>query len=403
MVFSSHLFLFYFLPLALGVYYVLPRGGRHLALTLLSYLFYGWVDPRFLLLLIGTTLVDSVAALAIGRTTPWSRAPIEALPVGGARSGFQRFAIVLSIVSNVGVLAFFKYFNFAVDSYAQVAGMLGLGHEVVTPMRVVLPLGISFYTFQSLSYTIDVYRGHAKPTRNLIDLACFVSMFPQLVAGPIIRYSDVADQLASRTHMTSKFARGVAFLALGLAKKVLLANPCGKVAGVLFDTPGIGAVDAWSGAVAYSFQIYFDFSGYSDMAVGLGLMMGFMFAKNFDSPYRAESITEFWRRWHLSLSTWLRDYLYIPLGGNRLGERRTYLNIAIVMLLGGLWHGAAWTFVAWGGIHGALLIAERVRGKRPLLGNVPRGVNVAFTFVLVTEAWDFFRSPVFWAVLGFLQ
>jgi alginate O-acetyltransferase complex protein AlgI len=257
-----------------------------------------------------------------------------------------------------------------------------------------LPLGISFYTFQSLSYTIDVYRGHARATRNLIDLACFVSMFPQLVAGPIIRYSDVADQLASRTHTPTKFARGVAFFALGLAKKVLLANPCGKVADVLFDTPGIGAVDAWYGAVAYTFQIYFDFSGYSDMAVGLGLMMGFMFAKNFDSPYRSVSITEFWRRWHLSLSTWLRDYLYVPLGGKRRGRGRTYVNIAIVMLIGGLWHGAAWTFVVWGGIHGTLLIAERMRGRRPLLGEaMPRGVNVAFTFVLVTVAWVFFRSP----------
>jgi alginate O-acetyltransferase complex protein AlgI len=393
MVFSSHLFLFYFLPLALGVYYALPRGGRHLALTLLSCVFYGWADPRFLLLLIGTTVVDYVMALAIAGASPWSKRPIAALPVGGDRSRFQRLAIMLSIVSNVGVLAFFKYFNFAADSYVRVAAMLGWGHEVVTPMRIVLPLGISFYTFQSLSYTIDVYRGHARATRNLIDLACFVSMFPQLVAGPIIRYSDVADQLASRTHTPTKFARGVAFFALGLAKKVLLANPCGTVADLLFDTPGIGAVDAWYGAVAYAFQIYFDFSGYSDMAVGLGLMMGFMFAKNFDSPYRSASITEFWRRWHLSLSTWLRDYLYVPLGGNRRGRGRTYGNIAIVMLIGGLWHGAAWTFVVWGGIHGALLIAERMRGRRPLLGDaVPRGVNVAVTFVLVTVAWVFFRA-----------
>lgn len=404
MVFSSHLFLFYFLPLALGVYYVLPRSGRHLALTLLSYIFYGWADPRFLLLLIGTTVVDYAMALAIARMTPWSKRPIEALPVGGDRTAFQRIAIVLSIVSNIGVLAFFKYFNFAADSYVRLAAVLGLGHEIVTPMRIVLPLGISFYTFQSLSYTIDVYRGHVRATRNLIDLACFVSMFPQLVAGPIIRYSDVADQLASRTHTPTKFARGVAFLALGLAKKVLLANPCGKVADVLFDTPGIGAVDAWYGAVAYAFQIYFDFSGYSDMAVGLGLMMGFMFAKNFDSPYQSASITEFWRRWHLSLSTWLRDYLYVPLGGNRRGRGRTYVNIAIVMLIGGLWHGAAWTFVVWGAIHGTLLIVERMRGKRPLLGEgMPHGVNVAVTFVLVTVAWVFFRSPDLRSALNYCR
>jgi alginate O-acetyltransferase complex protein AlgI len=390
MVFSSHLFLFYFLPLTLGVYYVLPRGARHLALTLLSFLFYGWADPRFVPLLIGTMLVDYLAALAICRTTPWSNGPLGALAVGGHRSGYQQAALLASIVSNLGVLGFFKYFNFAAESYGHLAAILGLGGSGHTVMRVVLPLGISFYTFQSLSYTIDVYRGHAVATRNMIDLACYVSMFPQLVAGPIIRYSEVADQLASRTHTPTKFARGVTFFALGLAKKVLLANPSGKVADLLFDTSGLGVFDAWYGAVAYAFQIYFDFSGYSDMAVGLGLMMGFMFAKNFDSPYRATSITDFWHRWHLSLSTWLRDYLYIPLGGNRRGRGRTYLNIAIVMLLGGLWHGAAWTFVAWGAIHGAMLIVERMWGKRM---DLPRGMKVAVTFVVVTVAWVFFRSP----------
>jgi alginate O-acetyltransferase complex protein AlgI len=274
--------------------------------------------------------------------------------------------------------------------------MLGWAAPAQNTLRIVLPLGISFYTFQSLSYTIDVYRGQATATRNLIDLACFVSMFPQLVAGPIIRYTEVADQLASRTHTPDKFARGVSFVALGLAKKVLLANPCGKVADVLFGTAGLGAFDAWYGAVAYAFQIYFDFSGYSDMAIGLGLMLGFTFPKNFDSPYHATSITDFWRRWHLSLSTWLRDYLYIPLGGNRRGQTRTYVNIAIVMLLGGLWHGAAWTFVVWGAIHGALLIAERMRGGSARAGRLlphSRAASIALTFVLVTIAWVFFRSP----------
>jgi alginate O-acetyltransferase complex protein AlgI len=214
-------------------------------------------------------------------------------------------------------------------------------------LRVTLPLGISFYTFQSMSYAIDLYRGDARAVRSFIDFACFVSMFPQLVAGPIIRFSEVADQLRHRTHTLLKFSRGVAFLSLGLAKKVLIANPCGKIADVVFDAGGRGALDAWYGAVAYAFQIYFDFSAYSDMAIGLGLMLGFVFPKNFDDPYRSQSMTEFWRRWHISLSTWLRDYLYIPLGGNRKGPRRTYVNLFIVMLLGGLWHGAAWTFVIW--------------------------------------------------------
>ena len=393
MVFSSHLFLFYFLPVALGVYYLLPRGGRHLGLTLLSYLFYGWADPRFCWLLLGTTLVDYAVALAIVGTVPWSRRAIEPLPIGGRRGGMARGALVTSIVSNLAVLGVFKYFNFAAESVERFVGVMGWGALGFNTVRVILPLGISFYTFQSLSYTIDVYRGHARPTRSLVDMACFVSMFPQLVAGPIIRYSEIADQLAGRTHTPEKFARGVAFVALGLAKKVVLANPCGKVADVLFGTPGLGVIDSWYGAVAYAFQIYFDFSGYSDMAIGLGLMMGFMFAKNFDSPYRSASITEFWRRWHLSLSTWLRDYLYVPLGGNRRGRARTYANIAIVMLLGGLWHGAAWTFVVWGAIHGGLLIAERVRGKRPILGEgAPRALNVAVTFGLACVSWVFFRS-----------
>lgn len=391
MVFSSHLFLFYFLPLALGVYYVLPRRGRHLALTLLSLIFYGWADPRFVPLLLGTLFVDYLAALAIAGVTPWITGAVETLPLGTPRSGKQKAALLASVVSNLSVLGFFKYFNFAADSYAQVAALLGLGGGLHNTLHVILPLGISFYTFQSLSYTIDVYRGQATATRNLIDLACYVSMFPQLVAGPIVRYTDVADQLASRTHTPTKFARGVAFFALGMAKKVILANPCGKVADTIFDAPGAGVIDSWYGAVAYAFQIYFDFSGYSDMAIGLGLMMGFMFAKNFDSPYRATSITDFWRRWHLSLSTWLRDYLYIPLGGNRRGRMRTYINIAIVMLLGGLWHGAAWTFVIWGAIHGAMLIAERAVGLR---GEVlPRPLRVGFTFIIVTIAWVFFRSP----------
>jgi alginate O-acetyltransferase complex protein AlgI len=392
MVFSSHLFLFYFLPIALGAYYLLPRRGRHLALTLLSYVFYGWADPRFLPLLIGTTVLDYFVGLAIVGTKPWSNGQIEPLTFGGPRTRAQRAAVTLSIVANLGVLGFFKYFNFAVDSYAQVAAFFGASPATAgNVLRVVLPLGISFYTFQSLSYTIDVYRGQVAATRNLIDFACFVSMFPQLVAGPIIRYSEVADQLASRTHTAEKFARGVAFVSLGLAKKVCLANPCGKVADLCFATPGLHPLDAWHGAIAYAFQIYFDFSGYSDMAIGLGLILGFMFPKNFDSPYRAASITDFWRRWHLSLSTFLRDYLYIPLGGNRGGPWRTYRNISVVMLLGGLWHGAAWTFVAWGAIHGALLIAERHRRDRPPL--LPRPVSILVTFVLVTLAWVFFRSP----------
>ena len=258
-------------------------------------------------------------------------------------------------------------------------------------LHVTLPLGISFYTFQSMSYTIDVYRGDAKAIRNFIDFACYVSMFPQLVAGPIVRFSEVADQLQRRAHTLQKFARGIAFFSLGMAKKVLIANPCGKCADTVFGAGVVGTLDAWYGVIAYAFQIYFDFSGYSDMAIGLGLMLGFTFAKNFDSPYRAESITEFWRRWHISLSSWLRDYLYIPLGGNRRGAARTYVNLALVMLLGGLWHGASWNFVIWGGIHGGMLALERKQGKTSFYGSLPRPLRVIATFLLVLIAWVFFR------------
>jgi alginate O-acetyltransferase complex protein AlgI len=296
--------------------------------------------------------------------------------------------------SNVLLLAFFKYFNFGVDSYNGLIDWLGLPDvRIDSVLRVTLPLGISFYTFQSMSYAIDVFRGHATVVRNFIDFSCFETMFPQLVAGPIIRFQEIADQLRERTHTVTKFARGVAFFSLGLAKKVLLANPCGKIADLAFEAGSLGVADAWYGVMAYAFQIYFDFSGYSDMAIGLGLMLGFVFPKNFDSPYKSQSITEFWHRWHISLSTWLRDYLYLPLGGNRKGPHRTYVNLFVVMLLGGLWHGAAWNFLIWGGIHGALLALERLRDKVPPYGRLPPPVRVAVTFLIVLVTWVFFRAP----------
>ena len=252
-----------------------------------------------------------------------------------------------------------------------------------------------------MSYTIDVYRGQARAIRNFIDFACYVSMFPQLVAGPIIRFQEVADQLRERTHTLSKFARGVAFFSVGMAKKVMLANSCGKVADVVFDAGSITWLDSWVGVIAFSFQIYFDFSGYSDMAIGLGLMLGFTFPKNFDSPYQSKSITEFWQRWHISLSTWLRDYLYIPLGGNRKGAARTYVNLALVMLLGGLWHGASWNFVIWGGIHGGMLAFERMQGKDSFYRRLPAPLQVALTYVLVLISWVFFRAADLPAALAY--
>lgn len=402
-VFSSHLFVYFFLPLALLGYYLAPRKLRHLVLTLLSYLFYGWANPAFMTLMAFSTVVDYFCGLTLSGAKPWGRDPIAPLDPDAPRTGRQRLAVAISIVTNLSLLGFFKYFNFAVDSYDTLLGWLGLGSlQLDSVLRVTLPLGISFYTFQSMSYSIDVYRGRNAALRNFIDFACYVSMFPQLVAGPIIRFNEIAEQLARRTHTWEKFARGAAFFACGMAKKVLLANPCGKVADTVFDAGSAVVLDAWYGVAAYAFQIYFDFSGYSDMAIGLGLMLGFVFPKNFDSPYRSASITEFWRRWHISLSTWLRDYLYLPLGGNRKGTRRTYVNLFLVMLLGGLWHGAAWQFVIWGGFHGVLLALERVRGKRPLIPGLTRPLRVAFTFFLVLISWVFFRAEGLGEALSYL-
>jgi alginate O-acetyltransferase complex protein AlgI len=376
MVFSSHLFIFYFLPAALILYYAVPRSLKHLVLTLLSYWFYGWANPLFVVLMLSSTLIDYICGRVI------------ASGPDGAKNREQKIAVTLSICSNLCLLGFFKYFNFGVGSFNAIAGATGLP-IIEQVMNVTLPLGISFYTFQSMSYSIDIYRGHARPIRNFIDFACYVSMFPQLVAGPIIRFQEVAEQLQERTHTIEKFARGAAFIAMGLSKKVLIANPCGKVADLCFDAGSVHMLDAWYGVVGYSFQIYFDFSAYSDMAIGLGLMLGFVFPKNFDSPYHSKSITEFWRRWHISLSTWLRDYLYIPLGGNRKGNVRTYVNLGLVMLLGGLWHGASINFVIWGAIHGTMLGLERAQGKD--------------TYVLVLITWVFFRATDLPASMAYLN
>ena len=406
MVFSSHVFVFYFLPLTLLLYYTAPQRGRHLVLTLLSYLFYGWANPLFVLLLLFSTLVDYLCGLAIVGSGPvWvarligSRARVAnwsypLVPLKGNQpSRKQRIALIISICTNLGLLGFFKYFNFGVESYDAALNTLGMGSlRLELAFQITLPLGISFYTFQSMSYTIDIYRRQATPLRNFIDFACYVSMFPQLVAGPIIRFSEVADQLRARTCTVTKFARGAAFFSVGLSKKILLANPCGQVADLAFGAGSLSVLDAWYGLTAYAFQIYFDFSAYSDMAIGLGLMLGFVFPKNFDSPYQSASITEFWRRWHISLSSWLRDYLYVPLGGSRHGPYRTYVNLLLVMLLGGLWHGAAWTFVAWGALHGTLLALERARGKTSLYDRLPRPFRIGTTFVLVAIGWVFFRA-----------
>ena len=402
MVFSSHIFVFYFLPLVLALYYASPGRWRQPLLTLLSYVFYGWANPWFVLLMMFSTLNDYVCGLMIvGKWNPIGTIT-EPDRLGYTSSTRQRkIAVALSVATNLGLLGFFKYFVFVqhnIDSIMRAFGSSGLEDFFV----VVLPLGISFYSFQSMSYSIDLYRGDAPPARSLLDFSCYVALFPQLVAGPIVRYRDLADQLSVRTHSVDKFARGVVFFIMGFAKKILLANPTGMIADAAFDAGAIGALDSWYGSAAYAFQIYFDFSAYSDMAIGLGLMLGFTFPKNFDSPYMAQSITEFWRRWHMSLSTFLRDYLYIPLGGNRKGERRTYVNLGVVMILGGLWHGASWNFVVWGAIHGAMLAGERAIGKNSPYRKLPRVLRIAVTFAIISIAWVFFRAEDLPAALRYV-
>lgn len=383
MIFCSYEFLFLFLPLVLlGYYAVFARKGRTVFLTVMSYFFYGWWDYRFCGLLLLSSLIDYWAGRKI---------------VGASSRVVARRWLVLSVTSNMAMLGFFKYFDLGASTVNYLAGLLGANAPVVSLLHLVLPVGISFYTFQTMSYAIDLYQGRARIARDWWSFACYVALFPQLVAGPIVRYHELAEQLVERRHSLAKFTNGTALFILGLAKKVLLADGVAPLVPMAFDGAHPGFLDAWTGTLAYAMQIYFDFSGYSDMAVGLGLMFGFRFPINFNSPYKSVSITDFWRRWHISLSSWLRDYLYIPLGGNRIGPRRTYVNLFLVMLLGGLWHGANWTFVAWGAYHGILLAWERLwRGRSHKDGALARGR----TFILVCLGWVLFRAPDIPAALG---
>ena len=376
MVFTTHIFVFYFLPVFLLVYFNLPFRWRNLCITGASYIFYGWWQPWFVCLMMFTTVMDFIWGKFITRP--------------GATQAQRKLAVLACVLTNLSFLGFFKYYMFSAESLNQLLGLVGA--EPFRVLRVVLPIGISFYRFHSLTYIIDLYRGHATPAKSFTDFSAFVALFPDLVAGPIIRYKTLAAQLAFREHTLPRFTSGITLFILGFAKKILLANPCGHVADAVFNAANPCALDAWVGVLAYAFQIYFDFCGYSDMAVGLGRMLGFEFLKNFDAPYLSESITDLWRRWHISLSSVLRDYLYLPLGGNRLGPSRTYVNLAIVMLLGGLWHGAKWVFVLWGAYHGLLLAYERWRGKRSLYHTLPPGFRIAVTFVLILFSWVLFRA-----------
>ncbi|MEM6701685.1 MAG: MBOAT family O-acyltransferase [Acidobacteriota bacterium] len=380
MLFTSYTFLFVFLPVVLTVTLALPAKQRNAFLAVASYVFYAQWNPWFLLLLVASTLLDYRCGALIAHS---------------ASARVRRLALAASLSGNLGLLGVFKYAGFVVSNLNTVLAAAGASSLPVP--QLTLPVGISFFTFQSMSYSFDLYRGAARPARSLLDFATYVALFPQLVAGPILRYRTLAEQLAVRTVDAERVMRGLSIFSIGLAKKVLLANNLAPVADGAFAessmagaalTPGL----AWIGTLAYALQIYFDFSGYSDMAIGLGLCLGFVFPQNFDAPYRSRSITDFWRRWHISLSQWLRDYLYIPLGGNRGSRFATYRNLALTMLLGGLWHGAAWTFVVWGALHGLLLALERARGRRSLYAVLPTELQRLCTGLLVLVTWVFFRA-----------
>ncbi len=377
MVFTSHVFVFYFLPLVLASYYLAPARLRNTVLLLASYLFYAWWSPWFVTLMAASTLIDYGCGHLLGE------------PLRSPR--LRRLLLTCSVSANLGLLGFFKYSGWLLRTVEPLWRVVGGG--ALPLWHVVLPVGISFYTFQSMSYTIDLYRQRTRPAASLLDFAAYVSLFPQLVAGPIVRYRELADQLRHRSHSFDRLALGLSYFAFGFAKKLVLADNLAPIADAAFEVDAASWHLAWIGAIAYGLQIYFDFSGYSDMAIGLGHMFGFRLPRNFASPYRAESITDFWRRWHISLSTWLRDYLYVPLGGNRLGRRRTYLNLSATMLLGGLWHGAQWSFVLWGAWHGLLLAAERALGKSSPWASLPRPLRVLATMFLVTLGWVLFRAP----------
>ncbi len=371
MYFSSLLFLFVFLPAVLSVYYILPRKLRNGFLLLSNFVFYGWGEPVFILIMIVSITVNYVFGLLIEKYRD-------------NRKRAKTF-LVLSVVISLGLLAVFKYAGFASDILRSIPPF-AWAPKISLP----LPIGISFYTFQTLSYTIDVYRGDAKAQRNAVSFGTYVSFFPQLIAGPIVRYRDIAKMLEERKESAAQFAEGVGLFTIGLAKKVLIANQMG----VLWDTlrAGVsenGIIGAWIGITAFAFQIYFDFSGYSDMACGLGKMFGFEFMKNFNYPYISKSITEFWRRWHISLGTWFRDYVYIPLGGNRRGLPRVIFNLFVVWFLTGLWHGANFNFIAWGLYYFAILALEKyVYGR--YIEKLPAVLRHVYALLLILVGWTIF-------------
>lgn len=373
MVFSSIVFLVYFLPLFLLVYHLVPHKFKNAVILISSIVFYSWGGPKFIFVILGTTFLDFLL--------------VQKMAAQSSQKG-KRIFLVVSLCLNLGLLFYFKYFNFFIDTFNQ-----ALGADIHWT-KILLPIGISFYTFESVTYVVDVYRGVHKPLKNVWNYQTYILLFPKLIAGPIVRYHDIADQITNRekNYLPDVKLSGFLIFCLGLAKKTIIANTLGMQADDVFKLPPdqIGTAAAWTGAIAYTFQIYFDFSGYSDMAIGLAKIMGFRLPENFRNPYTSASITEFWRRWHITLGTWMKNYLYIPLGGNKVSSAKIYRNLVIVFLFSGLWHGASWNFVIWGAYHGLFLVLERLfLGK--VYQKIGKWLAVPITFIIVATGWVLFR------------
>ena len=386
MVFSSLLFLFTYLPVVLLIYYLSPLKWRNGVLLIFNLIFYGWGEPTYIILMVFTITADYVAGLLVARFKDQGR------------DRAARTAVAAALVLNLAILFFFKYWDLIADT------LRGFGLDVLPALGLSLPIGISFYTFQTMTYPVDLYRGDAGVQKNLVNFGTFVTLFPQLIAGPILKYKELADQVDQRTYRVEQFAGGVHIFVIGLGKKVLLANNLGQLwdAYKALPTEELTVLGAWLGVAAFSLQLYFDFSGYSDMAIGLGRMLGFEFLKNFDYPYISRSVTEFWRRWHISLGSWFREYVYIPMGGNRVSGERLCFNLLVVWGLTGLWHGASWNFLLWGLYFGVLLILEKLWLKQ-WIDRWPRALQHLYTLFLVLVSWAIFTVEDFGQLGGYLS
>lgn len=388
MVFSSVIFIFYFLPALFLVYFLTPkrfRRARNMILLLFSLAFYAYGEPKFVVVMLASILINYVFGGLVQHFLEKSR-------------GTTRLCVALSVICNLGILIYFKYTGFIVEN------MNALFHTGISIKSIVMPIGISFFTFQGMSYVLDIFFGHATAQKNPLNVALYISLFPQLIAGPIVRYETVAEEIGARSESLSEAASGICRFAFGLGKKILIANSVGLIADTVFARPTgeLTTSLAWIGMIAYTLQIYFDFSGYSDMAIGLGRIFGFHFLENFNFPYISRSITEFWRRWHISLSTWFRDYVYIPLGGNRVSVPKHVRNIIVVWLLTGIWHGAAWNFIAWGAYFAVILLVEKFFLLK-YLKKAWRPIQHAYALLLIMLGWVLFRSPDMGYVWGYLK